>query len=248
MKYTLLIVVSFFILNCKNEKAEKLSAAFIVNESMKVSGSDKVASSTIGFNFRNKYYYADRKNGKFLLKRLTIEADKDSIFDVLTNDAFERYINDNEAVFVEDSMKTKYAASVNSVHYFSVLPYGLNDKAVNKARLQDVLIKGQMYYTIKVTFDQEGGGEDYEDVFLYWVQQDTYKVDYLAYSYNEVDGKGFRFREAYNERYINDIRFVDYNNYKPDEASVALSDLPELFENGQLKLLSKIELENISVN
>ena len=36
-----------------------------------------------------------------------------------------------------------------------------------------------------------------------------------TYSYIESDGIGLRFREAFNERYINGIRFVDYNNYKP---------------------------------
>jgi hypothetical protein len=180
--------------------------------------------------------------------RLTVEANNDSIFDVLTNEGFERHINDNEAVFIEDSMKVKYSASVNSVHYFSVLPYGLNDKAVNKTVLENVEIKEQDYYTVKVTFNQDGGGEDYEDVFLYWINAKTFEVDYLAYSYEEDDGRGVRFREAYNERYIEEIRFVDYNNFKPENGSVVLSELPKLFETGQLKLLSKIELKNVSVN
>lgn len=248
VKYTLLILVFFVMLNCNDNEAEKHSAEFIVNKSIKVSGSDKVASAAIDFDFRDKHYSAKRNKGRFSLMRLTIEANSDSIFDMLTNEGFERTINDSESVFVEDSMKVKYAASVNSVHYFSVLPYGLNDRAVQKTRLKDVQIKGETYHTVKITFSQDGGGEDYEDVFLYWIHQDTFKVDYLAYSYAEDDGFGVRFREAYNERYINEVRFVDYNNYKPNDATVALSELPELFENGQLELLSKIELEHVSVN
>ena len=57
-----------------------------------------------------------------------------------------------------------------------------------------------------------------------------------------------RFREAYNERYINDLRFVDYNNYKAVDASTKLLDLGKAFDANQLKLLSKIELENVEVN
>ncbi len=248
MKYVILGILSFFLLNCKNVEAEKPSAEFIVNKSIDVSGSDKLASSSIDFDFRDRHYYASRNKERFLLMRLTVEADNDSIFDVLSNDGFERHINDNETVFVEDSMKVKYSASVNSVHYFSVLPFGLNDKAVNKTLLKDVSIKEKTYHTVKVTFNQDGGGEDYEDVFLYWINIETFEIDYLAYSYAEDDGLGLRFREAYNERYVKDIRFVDYNNYKPENASVVLSELPGLFENGQLKLLSKIELENVTVN
>ncbi|MFK7782739.1 DUF6503 family protein [Psychroserpens sp.] len=248
MKYILVSVFATFLLNCKNLDNEQLSAEFIINKSIQISGSEKVGISKIGFDFRDKYYYADRDKGKFMLMRMTIENNKDSIFDVLSNDGFERHINTNEAVFVEDSMKVNYSASVNSVHYFSVLPYGLNDKAVNKKRLDDVVINNEKHYAIKVTFHKEGGGEDYEDVFVYWINSESFKLGYLAYSYNEIDGKGMRFREAYNERFINDIRFLDYNNYKPNDKIKTLKELPKLFEDGALTLLSKIELKNIKVN
>ncbi|MBO6632925.1 MAG: deoxyribose-phosphate aldolase, partial [Psychroserpens sp.] len=145
-------------------------------------------------------------------------------------------------------MATKYSASVNSVHYFSVLPYGLNDAAVIKEKLADTRINDTMYYTIRVTFKEEGGGEDFEDEFLYWIDKETFKLQYLAYSYNEDDGKGMRFREAYNERLIEGVRFVDYNNYKPKSEAIKLPELPTLFESGQLDLVSKIELNEINVN
>jgi hypothetical protein len=83
---------------------------------------------------------------------------------------------------------------------------------------------------------------------VYWFGKQSYKVDYLAYSYNEVDGVGMRFREGYNERYINEIRFVDYNNYKAEDPKIELVNLGKAFENKQLKLLSKIELENVKVD
>jgi len=246
MKYLFSIVFAFFLLNCKTNKAEKKSVEFIVNKSMEVSGSEKVGESKIEFNFRDITYKAQRSDGEFSLIRMQSKG-KDWIVDSLSNTGFIRSIN-YETVEVPDSMKVKYTASVNSVHYFSVLPYGLNDRAVNKTRLEDVVIKDKPYHTIKVTFNQDGGGEDYEDVFLYWINADTFKVDYLAYSYNEEDGKGMRFREAYNERIIEGIRFVDYNNYRPNKESITLNELPELFESGQLNLLSKIELENVKVN
>jgi len=98
-----------------------------------------------------------------------------------------------------------------------------------------------------VTVSQEGGGEDYEDVFMYWIEAETFKAYYIAYSYIEDDGVGIRFREAYNERFINGLLFVDYNNYKSEDATMDLLGLDKAFESGSLNLLSKIELENIEV-
>ncbi|MDG5491740.1 DUF6503 family protein [Psychroserpens sp. SPM9] len=253
MRYSLLILLSIFLLNCKQEKPEEHTAQSIIDKSIVVSGGEFIDSSLIAFDFRDKHYSAFRQNGTYHFERKFRDSSLKyfdtitQITDILNNKGFMRLVNDfpmNEP----DSMVVKYSASVNSVHYFSVLPYGLNDEAVNKKRLEDTSIKGENYYTIQVTFDQNGGGEDFEDVFVYWVNKTTEKVDYLAYSYNEDDGKGIRFREAYNERYVKGIRFVDYNNYKPEDASVSLTVLPQLFESANLKLLSKIELENVRVS
>ena len=68
-------------------------------------------------------------------------------------------------------------------------------------------------------------------------------MDYLAYSY-EVDGGGVRFREAYNTRKIGGVLFQDYVNYKHlKNTDVSTFDI--LFEKGELKELSRIELENV---
>ncbi len=232
--------------SCKNQETV-LDAKSVVNKAIEVAGGDKFKVSTISFDFRDKHYVGVRNNGIFQYERHF----KDSltlIKDVLSNDGFQRY-KDEIAFAVADSMAPRYSRSVNSVHYFSVLPFGLNDVAVNKTYLNEVMIKGKDYYKIKVDFNQEGGGDDFEDVFVYWISKSDFKVEYIAYSYmdNEVD-LGLRFREAFNERYINGIRFVDYNNYMPEKGVKDLLGLDLLFEANKLKLLSKIENENVKVN
>jgi hypothetical protein len=224
---------------------KSISAEEIIKKSIEVSGGDIFGKSEIFFGFRDKTYMARRRSGEFLLVRMFKEND-DSVTDFLSGSGFKRMVGE-EFVNVSDSMVKKYTASVNSVHYFSILPYGLNDKAVNKIVLGEENIKGQNHYKIKVTFNQDGGGEDYEDVFVYWVNKKSFKVNYLAYSYNEDDGVGMRFREAYNERYVTGLRFVDYNNYKAEDTTIQLYELGKAFENNQLKLLSKIELDNVKV-
>ena len=230
---------------CKQPKA--LDAQAIVDHAIAVSGGETIEKASIAFDFRNRHYKAKRLEGLYQLER-QFKDSLDIIRDVLSNDGFQRYKNDNP-IKVSDTMAPKYARSVNSVHYFSVLPYGLNDAAVNKIYLNEVSINEQPYHKIKVTFNQNGGGDDFEDIFIYWINSNTFKTDYLAYSYLEDDGEfGLRFREAFNERFINGIRFVDYNNFKPKDLSAVLENLDVLFENEDLKLLSKIELENIAVN
>ncbi len=245
MKFTLYIILILLFYSCVEQKTETLSAQSIIDKSIEVSGSHHLSTSRISFDFRDKHYTATRNRGSFELTRQFRDSTK-TVKDVLSNIDFRRTIN-AEMVHVADSMISKFSASVNSVHYFSVLPFGLNDAAVTKELLKEVSIENKNYHTIKITFKAEGGGEDFEDEFLYWINAETFKVDYLAYSYKEEGRKGFRFRQAYNERIIKGIRFVDYNNYKAKNEINKLSELPEMFENGELELLSKIQLKNVEV-
>ena len=233
-----------FAISCRNYN--DLSAQDIVNKTIEISGGHKYLNTEIQFDFRNKRYQSFRYEGQFQYERHF----KDSlgvIRDILSNDGFKRFIND-EVAKIPDSMAIKYASSVNSVHYFALLPFGLNDEAVNKTQLDEVQIKNNKYYKIKVWFNEKGGGEDFEDVFIYWINKQTYKVDYLAYSYMEENGIGMRFREAYNERYNNGLRFVDYHNYMTKDPNRTLFNLDAAFQEDELILISKIELQNILVN
>ncbi len=224
---------------------QAMDAQFVIDESIKISGGALLNTSDITFNFRDKHYKAKRDHGAFSYERSFVTSN-DSIRDILSNTDFKRFVN-GTLVAIPDSMAIKYSSSVNSVHYFSVLPFGLNDPAVNKAYLGRTAIHGHDYHKVEVTFNQDGGGEDFEDVFVYWINTETYKVDYLAYSYEEDDGVGLRFREAYNERYMKGIRFVDYINYKSVVKNANLLSLDSLYQNNGLKELSRINLEQIHV-
>ncbi len=245
MKNFLLLSFTILLLSCKEKVPNGFTAQNIVDKSLQASGGTLIGNSKITFDFRDKRYKAIRANGQFELMRKFHDS-TGTIFDVLTNEHFKRTL-DEKVVQVPDAMALRYSASINSVHYFSVLPFGLNDEAVKKEKLKDMSIKDTLYHTIKITFVAKGGGEDFEDVFLYWIHPKTFKLDYFAYSYNEIDGVGMRFREAYNERFLKGIRFVDYNNYKSEIKKSDLLDMPGLFEKGELQLLSKIELNHISV-
>ncbi|WKD86712.1 hypothetical protein KCTC32516_02088 [Polaribacter huanghezhanensis] len=242
-KFLFLVLIVFA--SCK-QKDTSFTAQQIIDKSFIATGADKVANAQIEFTFRDKEYLALRKkNGFFSLIRNQQKEGDGTISDIITNNGFQRELNGHK-IPVLDSMAVKYTGSVNSVHYFSVLPYGLNDAAVQKKLLEETSINQKPYYKVQISFAEDGGGEDFDDIFIYWIDKKNFKVDYLAYSFHE-NGGGMRFREATNERFVNGIRFVDYNNYKPKNASTKLENLDKAFQDNELVKLSEINLENLKV-
>ena len=151
MRPLIRVVSLMFLMAACQSKKESLTAKSIVNKAIETSQADKVANAKLSFDFRGRTYTADRNKGNFTLKRIT-KTDTATITDVLSNTGFKRFLDDG-ITHLSGEMIQKYSESVNSVHYFSVLPYGLKDAAVNKKRLEDVSIKGKEYYKIEVTFD-----------------------------------------------------------------------------------------------
>jgi len=244
--FLLIPVLAIFLFVACNKPISTLEAQQIIDQAIANAGGARYEKAEIEFIFRGLMYRSRRNGGEYKLERLRQDS-SGIIRDVLSNTGFQRFKSE-QLVSVPDSMVERYSNSVNSVHYFAQLPFGLNDPAAQKELLGLDTINNEPYYEIGVSFAEEGGGTDFQDKFVYWIHQSNYTVDYLTYSY-ETDGGGIRFREAYNPRMVNGIRFVDYNNFKPnpEDLSIELTTLDELFKAKQLKLLSKIETESVSV-
>lgn len=242
----LLLLLSFpIICSCGSKVDPASEAQRIVDRSIVACGGELYKTSNVVFDFRDINYELQIVDGSRVMKR-SFYTDSSKIVDIFGSNGFRRLVNDS-LVHVSDSMANVYSNSINSVHYFAFLPFGLNDPAVNKELLAEIEIKDVDYYKVKVTFDQHGGGDDYEDTYLYWFNKKTYMPDYLAYEFH-TDGGGIRFREAYNERYVNGLRFVDYNNYSTVDGDTSIFKIDSLFLRNKLKLFSKIELKNIKVS
>jgi hypothetical protein len=220
------------------------SSQRIVDKAIAAHGGDRFERVKIEFDFRGRHYTSTRNKGTFSYTREFSDSTGD-IKDVLTNNSFRREINGGIAKIPEERAKA-FSNSVNSVIYFALLPFGLNDPAVKKTYVGETMLRNKEYHVIRITFDQQGGGKDYEDVFLFWIQKESFRVDYFAYSYKS-DGGGIRFRVAVNPRIIEGILFQDYNNFKPKEDSVTLDQMQEMYEQNQLEKMSLIKLENIKV-
>lgn len=240
----LIVLSALFIFACKQE--EKPDAQKVVDAAIAAHGGANLDQSVVSFRLRDKHYRALRDNGAFIYSRtFTDDSTGQRVYDVLSNSEFKRTMNDVE-VELPQERKDAFTSSVNSVIYFAMLPYFLNDAAVQKEYIGEASIKGEPYHKIKITFAQEGGGEDHEDEYIYWIHQKRNTMDYLAYSYKEEDGIGTRFREAVNPREIGGIRFQDYINYTSNE-DLPIEQYDKAFEAGKLEKVSDINLEEIKV-
>ncbi|MEN0046615.1 MAG: DUF6503 family protein [Bacteroidota bacterium] len=217
-------------------------AQFIVDQAIEHHGGIAYQSMNIKYQFRDKMYTIANNENKYTYTRSFHKNDRQIEDQLNNNGAFLRKVN-GTIVELPDSMSNKYANSTNSVNYFAQLPYHLNDAAVYKSYEGEANIKGKKYQVVKVTFAEEGGGDDFDDTYYYWFDAENYQLDYLAYNFH-VNGGGVRFRSAYNSRAINNIRFQDYINYKAPKHT-ELAKLPELLEAGRLEELSRIELKDI---
>ena len=234
-----LLVLLSSLISCKDNPAQP-----IVDQVIETHGGSAYESFRLEFDFRDRHYTAARNKGLFTYTREFTDS-TGKIRDVLDNDGFRRFRN-GTLLDLPQGRKDAFTRSVNSVIYFTLLPFGLNDDPVNKELLQETTIAGQPYDVVRVTFDQAGGGEDHQDVFLYWYHNQNHTMDYFAYSY-KVDGGGLRFREAVNPRVEGGIRWQDYINYKPADETIPLDSLKDMFLSGRLQKLSEVTMENVVV-
>ncbi|MFK7935193.1 MAG: DUF6503 family protein [Saprospiraceae bacterium] len=225
-----------FTANLPNNQAGK-----VIEKAINAHGGQRYETASYQFVFRDKTY-TFKNNGVDYEYTLQYTKEGKQIFDKMNNDGFTRTINGNPARLTEKQISS-YSNGLNSVIYFATLPHKLTDAAVNLKYAGTEIVKGKTYDRINVFFNEEGGGKDYDDQFIYWINQTTNTVDYLAYNY-QVNGGGVRFREAYNSRRINGILFQDYGNYKA-EVGTPLTDLAALFAKGELKKLSVIATEEV---
>ena len=216
----------------------------IIDRAIEAHGGELYQGVRITFDFRNIHYQILKTPSRFEYSREFSDS-TGLVVDVLNSADFVRTVNGAETVLTEER-KQAYSNSVNAVAYFAFLPYGLNDPAARKQWVGGTELDGNTYDVVKVTFSEEGGGEDFEDEFLYWINKENNRMDYLAYSYH-TEGGGVRFRKAVNSRVINGIRIQDYQNYTSADRGTSIGDMEDLYKSGQLELLSEIILENVQI-
>ena len=247
MKQLLVFVPLFLVVSCGSQEisedtqAELSDSEILIQKSVDAHGGSLYDKASYQFTFREKAFTFTNNGSEY---KYTSEFQTDAGWqtDVLENGNFKRMLGDIELNLSIEAVNS-YKESLNSVIYFATIPHKLSDASVNSKHEGQTTINGKKYEQILVTFSEEGGGQDFEDQYYYWINTENNRVDYFAYNY-QVNGGGVRFRSAYNTRDVDGVLFQDYINYSAP-VGTPLSELPELFQSDSLIEASRIELVDV---
>lgn len=234
------IIIFFLFLGCSKNK----DAELIINESINYYGGKNYNNLKLNFNFRDKEYTISTNETLFEYKSINRDSNRNTTKDILNNISFKRTINDSIVKLNKSELK-KYSNALNSVVYFALIPSVLKDPAVILKYIEESEINNSKYHVIKVTFNQEGGGEDFEDSYFYWIKSDTYQIDYLAYTYKS-NGGGTRIRKSFNQQKASGIIVQDYENFKPINDAFTYEKIKSAIINSTLEKVSEIKIEIIN--
>ncbi len=225
------------------------SAEAVIDSARAAHGAPVLDRALVTFDFRGDAYRLRQDGGAFHYRRAYADSLGRPVVEGLTNDGPYRAV-EGDTVTLSPSEQSAVETTVNSVAYFTLLPAPLGDPAVKPSYSGRDTIDGVPYHRVQVTFRQEGGGTDWEDVFVYWFRADTYDMDYLAYAYGQGPDEeaGTRFRAAYNVRRRGGVRVADYHNYTADTlAADQMAQYPDLLEKDALEQVSEIEVDSVQV-
>ena len=217
-----------------------------VRSSIEAHGGDLFEAMEARFTFRDAHFTVWRQDGAFRYERVYTDEGGSVIREWMTNQETGREV-DGEPRPLSAQERAAVETAVNSVVYFGFLPFRLLDDAARHRDLGTTEFEGRTYRKVEVTFEQEGGGADWEDRFVYWFDDQEHTLDYLAYRYYR-DGGGTRFRRAVNRRNVGGLLLQDYENYTAAAGEVDdIADYDRLAARGELQLVSTIPLEGVEV-
>ncbi len=238
--------ILFFFLSvcfaCNRNRAVDEKANEIINQCIEAHGGKNYQNFDVSFDFRKFRVRLKQDGTQFSYERMMTDSLKDVYHDILTNESFVRKKND-KPLSLSQKDTDKFREGTNAVAYFALLPYKLSEPAVQLSYQGEISLQNQKYHKIKVTFEKEGGGKDYQDAFCYWINQATHTLDYLSYT-----NGGPRFRKAIRRETVAGIVFQDYENYEILDETIAPTEYDKAFLEGKSKLLSKIEQSNYVSN
>lgn len=217
-----------------------------VDRAMDAHGGERLDEGQVTFTFRGQEFRMVRSGGRFLYERSRTDTLGHRIREWMDNEGTGREV-DGVPERLDDQERARIETGVHSVVYFGFLPFRLQDPAVRLRDLGRAELEGREYRKVEVTFEEDGGGSDWEDRFVYWFDEGEGTLDYLAYRYHR-DGGGTRFRRAVNRRWVNDVIVQDYQNFRPLGPIDDIADFDRLLEAGELELVSMVELEDVEIS
>ncbi|MGF1510766.1 MAG: DUF6503 family protein [Myxococcota bacterium] len=214
------------------------SALVLLEKTIQAHGARRLANSTYAFEFRGDRIRMHRRDGVFCYERIETEADGETVTR-LDNDGLVRWKDG-----VQRPAPDAAGRSLNSIVYFASLPYPLLDPAVHVEKRADQRIRGRAFHVLDVSFRRQGGGDDHEDTFRYWLDAESSLITFMAYRFSR-DGGGVRFREATDYVTVGRVRFIQWKNFGVQDSTPPFDQVLKRWREGTLPLISVVELEHL---
>jgi hypothetical protein len=238
----LLVSLPLWVLACSSSVDTPLE---VVRASIDFHGGDTFESSSIHWTFRDIPYEVHRSDGLFRHQRTVADSLGREVVEVMGNEGIWVEV-DGLRSEADQARQDAIVSAVNPTVYLGFLPFKLDDSAVHLADLGSATVEGRLYRRIEATFTEEGGGQGWENRFVFWFRDGEWSLDYLAYD-EPGDPRVTRFRRAINRRDVGGIVVQDYENYTDDPETGDIVDYDRRFEEGALRLVSMVEFEEVEV-
>lgn len=224
----------------------QIAAKELLAEAVQSAGLRAPRGLEVRFSFRGTPYQLWLDGQRAIYRRQVTLPNGTVRTDRLEGDRFTSSVG-GEPVELKPADAAALRRSLNSVAYFALLPRPLEDEAVIARSLGSTRLEGQDWDTVEIRFREEGGGEDHDDVFRYWIHPETHRLGYLAYTFETGEG-GVRLRKATRYHEVDGVVLVDWANHGRPGHGITLDQAVEDFEAGRLPPLSTIALEDLAVS
>lgn len=227
------------------------TAEDVVTAAIERHGGDRFDQVSIRWEFRSVPFGLDRDDGRFRYSRVMLDEQEIDILQVIGNDGTWIEVN-GVPQELDASTRPTVESEINATVYLGFLPFRLDDAAVRMTDLGTAELEGRLYRKVEVSFEEDGGGRGWENRFVYWFRDGEWTLDYFAYA-EPTTPPTTRFRRAVNPREIGGLLIQDYENYAVDGPAAEspdfdIADYDRLFEEGQVRLVSMVEFENVRVS
>jgi peptidoglycan/xylan/chitin deacetylase (PgdA/CDA1 family) len=132
--------------------------------------------------------------------------------------------------------------------YFPFLPFRLNDPSVIHEDLGTERWGDRDLRKVRVTFEA-GTSTDDQDVYLYWFDPDSGRLEQFAYSFETGDG-GLRLRKGFHYRRVGGLLFFDSENWGVSGHGRDVLEITPAFadpETGEMEKISTVVLSDVEV-
>lgn len=257
-------ILSFLLISCKNDSTKQTDSedttevvmpelSIISNKegkkiirTLEDAGDKNRETADILYNYKGQNYRIDRNCGWFEFMHDLSETGSDEVWKI-DNMEVVQFINNRPRRDLADSTKLRLTKNLRKKLFLLELPFGLNSPTVQKEFLRNEEINGKSLAKLKVEFIEDNYEQPYLVKAVFWVDEKTEEVIYLAIKFGE-ETSPISFLKPINKRVIKEVKFTDYEVYHPKRNKhFALEDLAKAFENDKLDQDETMEYQNIQV-